>query len=108
MPGSGPRIAILGFSIECNRFAPVATRAHFGYFTGPDLVAEARLPAPRMLGEIPGFIADMDTAGPWGPGGIALAAAQPHGAVGHVLFTAPHAGIQAPPTPPPPAAAGSH
>src|SRR5215469_12092335 len=62
-----PRIAILGFSIECNKFAPVATRAHFAYFAGDDIVAEARLPAPRLLGEIPGFVADMDTAGAWGP-----------------------------------------
>ena len=87
MPISRPRIAILGFSIECNRFAPVATRAHFGYFAGPDLVAEARLPAPRMLGEIPGFVADMDAASPWEPIGIAFAAAEPNGPVDHQFFT---------------------
>ena len=77
-----PRIALLGFSIECNRFAPVATRAHFGYFAGDDIVAEAREPAPRMLGEIPGFVADMDAAGPWEPVGIAFAAAEPNGRSG--------------------------
>jgi microcystin degradation protein MlrC len=87
MPTARPRIAILGFSIECNRFAPVATRAHFGYFTGPDLVAEARLPAPRMLGEIPGFVADMDAAGAWEPVGIAFAAAEPNGPTDHQFFT---------------------
>jgi microcystin degradation protein MlrC len=86
MPASRPRIAILGFSIECNRFAPVATKAHFGYFAGPDLVAEARLPAPRMLGEIPGFVADMDAAGAWDPVGIAFAAAEPNGPVDHPFF----------------------
>jgi microcystin degradation protein MlrC len=87
MPAARPRIAILGFSIECNRFAPVATRAHFSYFTGPDLVAEARLPAPRMLGEIPGFVADMDAAGAWDPVGIAFAAAEPNGPVDRRFFT---------------------
>ncbi|MFI4949013.1 MAG: M81 family metallopeptidase [Alphaproteobacteria bacterium] len=87
MPASRPRIAILGFSIECNRFAPVATRAHFGYFTGPELIEEARAEAPRMLGEIPGFVADMNAAGPWDPVGIAFAAAEPNGPVDHEFFT---------------------
>jgi microcystin degradation protein MlrC len=90
-----PRIAILGFSIECNRFAPVATRAHFGYFTGAELVVEARHPTPRMLGEIPGFVADMDAAGAWDPVGIAFAAAEPNGPVDHAFFTELMADIEA-------------
>ncbi len=87
MSKTNPRIAILGFSIECNRFAPVATRAHFGYFAGGEIVAEARAPAPRMLGEIPGFVADMDAAEPWEPVGIAFAAAEPNGPTDHGFFT---------------------
>jgi microcystin degradation protein MlrC len=87
MPEANPRIAICGFSIECNRFAPVATRAHFAYFAGDEIAAEARLPAPRMLGEIPGFVADMDAAGPWLPVGIAFAAAEPNGPTDHRFFT---------------------
>ena len=87
MSRAAPRIAILGFSIECNRFAPVATRAHFAYFAGDEIVAEARLPAPRMLGEIPGFVADMDATGPWDPAGVAFAAAEPNGPADHGFFT---------------------
>src|SRR6516165_3766637 len=83
---SVPRVAILGFSIECNRFAPPATRAHFGYFVGGDLVAEARAATPRMLPEVPGFVAAMDAAGPWLPVGIAFAAAEPNGPVEHTFF----------------------
>ena len=67
---SGPRIALLGFSIECNRFAPVATEADFAARTllrGDAMVADARSAAPGMLGELPGFIADMDAAGAWEP-----------------------------------------
>jgi microcystin degradation protein MlrC len=79
-------VAILGFSIECNRFAPPATRAHFGYFVGGDLVAEARAATPRMLPEIPGFVAAMDAASPWAPVGIAFAAAEPNGPVEHTFF----------------------
>src|SRR5580658_4591264 len=86
MSKANPRIAICGFSIECNRFAPVATRAHFAYFAGDEIAAEARLPAPRMLGEIPGFVADMDAAGPWQPIGIAFAAAEPNGPVDSQFF----------------------
>ncbi|HZT89553.1 MAG TPA: M81 family metallopeptidase [Stellaceae bacterium] len=84
-----PRVAILGFSIECNKFAPPASKAHFlarTYFEGDDIVAEARRPAPRMLGEVPGFVAAMDAAGPWTPVGIVLAATEPNGPVEHGFF----------------------
>ena len=86
---SPPRIALLGFSIECNRFAPIATEADFRTRTligGPDLIAEARSPAPRMLGELPGFVADMDAAGPWQPVPSLLAMAEPNGPVEQAFF----------------------
>lgn len=86
---SGPRIALLGFSIECNRFAPVATEAHFAERTligGAAMVAEARAPAPRMLGEMPGFVADMDAAGAWDPVPSMLAMAEPNGPVEQAFF----------------------
>src|SRR5438067_2025142 len=90
MPASAnPRIAILGFSIECNKFAPPATKAHFladTYLEGDDLVTEARAPTPTMLPETPGFVAAMDAAGPWQPIGIALAMSGPNGPVEHGFF----------------------
>jgi microcystin degradation protein MlrC len=88
--GPGPRIALLGFSIECNKFAPVATRADFEercYLRGDALLAEARAPAPRMLAETPGFVAAMDAAGPWIPVPILLAMAEPNGPVDHEFFS---------------------
>ena len=84
-----PRIALLGFSIECNRFAPIATEADFASRTlvgGEAMVVEARSAAPRMLGELPGFVADMDAAGAWRPVPILLAMAEPNGPVEHALF----------------------
>ena len=84
-----PRIAVLGFSIECNRFAPVATETDFQTRTligGAELVAEARSAAPRMLGELPGFIAAMDAAGPWEPVPSLLAMAEPNGPVEQAFF----------------------
>ena len=86
---SPPRIALLGFSIECNRFAPVATEADFRTRTligGAELLAEARAPAPRMLGELPGFLAAMDQAGTWQPVPSLLAMAEPNGPVDQTFF----------------------
>ncbi len=86
---SSPRVALLGFSIECNKFAPVATKAHFTartYLEGDAIVAEARASTPRMLAETPGFVAAMDASGPWTPVGIALAMTEPNGPVEHGFF----------------------
>ena len=86
---SVPRVALLGFSIECNKFAPVATKAHFTartYLEGDAIGVEARAPNPRMLAETPGFVAAMDAAGPWVPVGIALAMTEPNGPVEHGFF----------------------
>jgi microcystin degradation protein MlrC len=82
-------VALLGFSIECNKFAPVATKAHFTartYLEGDAIVAEARAPTPVMLPETPGFVAAMDASGPWTPVGIALAMTEPNGPVEHGFF----------------------
>src|SRR5690348_3929575 len=86
---ANPRIALLGFSIECNKFAPPATKAHFlarTYLEGEDIVTEARATTPTMLPETPGFVAAMDKAGPWQPIGIALAMSEPNGPVEHRFF----------------------
>src|SRR4029077_20284640 len=90
MPAAAaPRIAVLGFSIECNKFAPPATKTHFlarTYLEGDDIIAEARAPNPTMLPETPGFVAAMDAAGRWQPVGIALAMSEPNGPVEHEFF----------------------
>jgi microcystin degradation protein MlrC len=86
---TSPRVAILGFSIECNKFAPPASRVHFTartYLEGDAIAAEARMPAPRMLAETPGFVAAMDASGTWTPVGIALAMTEPNGPVEHEFF----------------------
>ncbi len=86
---SSPRVAILGFSIECNKFAPVATKAHFlarTYLEGDAIVEEARSATPRMLPETPGFIGAMDALGAWTPVGVALAMTEPNGPVQHAFF----------------------
>ncbi len=84
-----PRVAILGFSVECNKFAPIATREDFlaaTYLEGEAILAEARAPTPHMLAETPGFVAAMDASGRWDPIGIALAMSEPNGPVEHGFF----------------------
>ena len=86
---TGPRVALLGFSIECNRFAPIAFETDFRARTllgGESMLANARSPAPMMLGEMPGFVADMDAAGPWQPMPGLLAMAEPNGPVSQEFF----------------------
>jgi len=86
---SSPRIALLGFSIECNKFAPPATEADFSaraFAAGAPLLAEARAQAPRFTPELPGFVACMDRTGAWTPVPIRLAQAQPNGPVVHGFF----------------------
>src|SRR5204863_5478063 len=85
-PPANPRIAVLGFSIECNKFAPPATKAHFlarTYLEGEAILEEARRPTPTMLPETPGFVAAMEAAGRWTPIGVALAMSEPNGPVEH-------------------------
>ena len=86
---AGPRIALLGFSIECNRFAPVATEVDFSSRTllsGAVMLANARSPSPSMLGEMPGFVANMDAAGDWEPVPGLLGMAEPNGPVEQAFF----------------------
>ena len=80
---TGPRIALCGFQIECNRFAPPAGMEQFrgGWLEGDGLLADARSETPRNLGEFSGFAAAMDAAGPWQPVPLLFARAQPDGPV---------------------------
>src|SRR6266481_3362217 len=86
---TSPRVALLGFSIECNKFAPPATRAHFlarTYLEGDTILKDARSATPTMLPETPGFVEAMDASGPWTPVGVALAMTEPNGPVEHEFF----------------------
>jgi microcystin degradation protein MlrC len=86
---TSPRVALLGFSIECNKFAPPATKAHFlarTYVEGDTILKDARSATPTMLPETPGFVEAMDASGPWTPVGVALAMTEPNGPVEHEFF----------------------
>ncbi|HJQ58962.1 MAG TPA: M81 family metallopeptidase, partial [Vineibacter sp.] len=89
MTATSPRIALLGFAIECNRFAPVSTREDFASdvdMRGNALLVEARRPTPGLMPDMPGFVTEMDRTGPWTPAPLRIASAQPGGPVEHGYF----------------------
>jgi len=84
-----PRIAVLGFAIECNRFSPVSTAEDFETdvdIRGNRIVAEARAEASITLPDLPGFFAEMDRTGPWTPVPLRVSQAQPGGPVEETFF----------------------
>jgi microcystin degradation protein MlrC len=88
---SGPRVAILGFHLESNAFAPVSTESHFRslcYLEGENIEREARKEAPAMPAEVPGFYREMDARGKWRPVPIIVTACEPGGAVDERFFQA--------------------
>jgi len=91
MSAAPPRVALLGFAIECNRFSPVTTAKDFAEdidIRGDALLREARKPTPALFPDTPGFVAEMDRTGPWTPVPLRVAAAQPGGPVEQGFFDA--------------------
>jgi microcystin degradation protein MlrC len=84
-----PRIAVLGFSLESNGFAPVARRADFEQsylLAGDALAADLSAANPRAIGTLTGFCARMDETGPWERVPIVVAATTPAGPVDQTFF----------------------
>ena len=89
MASSSPRIAVLGFSIECNRFSPVSTSSDFGKrgdIRGDEIVRQAREGPCRMTPDLPGFFSEMDASGDWTPVPLRQMIAQPGGPVEQNFF----------------------
>ncbi|WP_419898709.1 M81 family metallopeptidase [Roseomonas sp. USHLN139] len=84
-----PRIALLGFMLEANGFAPPATEEEFRaklWLQGEDLLADVRSATPRDPGGLVGFVAAMDAAGPWTPLPVAITGAGASGPVEQSFF----------------------
>ena len=98
MSRDNPRIAVLGFAIECNRFAPVTTAEDFEHdadIRGNRIVSEARSGKSITLPDLPGFFTEMDGTGDWTPVPLRVALAQPGGPVEENFFKAYLAEIEA-------------
>ena len=91
MSATAPRIAILGFAIECNRFSPVTTAANFAAkvdIRGPEILHQARSGPCRTTADLPGFFEQMDRSGAWTPVPLRIALAHPGGPVEQPYFDA--------------------
>lgn len=98
MPALSPRIAILGFAIECNRFSPVTTAANFAAkvdIRGAEILRQARAGPCRTTADLPGFFEQMDRSGAWTPVPLRIALAHPGGPVEQTYFDALLAEIDA-------------
>jgi microcystin degradation protein MlrC len=85
------RVAILGFHLESNAFAPVSEERHFRslcYFEGEDIAREASKEAPALPAEVPAFYREMDALGKWTPVPIVVTACEPGGPVDEHFFQA--------------------
>jgi microcystin degradation protein MlrC len=86
---SPKRIAILGFHLETNRFAPTCDEAEFRERTlaySEEITLGAREENPSMDAGICGFFSVMDEAANWEPVPIAFASACPNGPAEQVFF----------------------
>lgn len=84
-----PRIAILGFSLESNRNAPVSDRLIFEqtlYVQGDELGQKIADDRAGLPGTVQGFCAQMDQQTDWTPIPILLAEAPPGGPAEQVFF----------------------
>ena len=89
---SARRIALIGFHLESNAFAPPTTPEdfrHLCYLEGETLAMEARKATPSCPLEFPGFFREMDRLSPgWEPVPIFCAAAEPGGPIEQEFFDA--------------------
>jgi len=93
-----PRVALLGFHLESNAFAPVSEERHFRslcYAEGEGITREARQEASALPAEVPAFYREMDALGPWTPVPIIVTACEPGGPVDERFFQATLAGMRA-------------
>jgi microcystin degradation protein MlrC len=84
-----PRVAVLGFHLESNAFAPVSGEAQFRslcYVEGEAITREAREDPSPLPAEVPAFYAEMNRLGPWTPVPILVTAAEPGGPVDEGFF----------------------
>jgi microcystin degradation protein MlrC len=92
-----PRVAVLGFHLESNAFAPVTEERHFRslcYVEGDAISREARREVCALPAEIPAFYREMDALGRWTPVPVIVTACEPGGPVDERFFQATLAGMR--------------
>jgi len=84
------RVALMGFMLESNAFAPVSDEDAFRslcYMAGDEILADMARPNPSLPAEISAFMDEMNRAGlDWEPVPILVTAAEPGGPIDHAFF----------------------
>jgi microcystin degradation protein MlrC len=86
---TSPRVALAGFILESNAFAPVATEQDFRnryYFEGREILDQAARSHSVMPMEMAAFVRAMQATGPWQPVPLILTGYEPAGPVEHGFF----------------------
>ena len=84
-----PRVALIGFKLESNRFSRPASLEDFrslNLLEGPPLMQEVRKPKSSLAKEFVAFYRTMDATGDWVPVPAFLAASHPLGPIEAELF----------------------
>jgi len=84
-----PRVAVLGLSLESNRWSRPAGEEDFKsvcWLESNAILKEARATAPAMPMEAAAFIKAMDATGPWQPVPILIASSFPAGPIEQATF----------------------
>ena len=84
-----PRVALAGFILESNAFAPVATEQDFRnryYFEGREILDQTARDHSVMPMEMAAFVRAMHATGPWQPVPLILTGYEPAGPVEHGFF----------------------
>lgn len=81
MNGLGPRVAILGFHLEANAFAPPSEKGDFiaQCWEEGDAISGLARSVSHLPAEIPGFYQRMDALGDWTPVPLIVVGAPPGG-----------------------------
>lgn len=89
MSDTAPKVAILGFHLEANAFAPVSVKDDFlaqCWEEGERITTLAR-GLSHLPSEVPGFYARMDAIGDWEPAPLIVVAAPPGGPASAEVWT---------------------
>jgi len=84
-----PRVALAGFVLESNSFAPVAGEKDFRnryYFQDQEILDQAANPHSVMPMEMAAFVRAMHATGPWQPIPLVLTGTEPAGPVEHGFY----------------------
>lgn len=81
MSSTSPKVAILGFHLEANAFAPLSLEDDFRAqcWEEGERITELARDVSRLPSEVTGFYARMDALGPWTPAPLIVVGAPPGG-----------------------------